>query len=160
MRIVTCGSDLGHRAAVAPASHRHLRACRAAAHEARLLSVYGFGTPRAGFKVCKAFSVAENARKRGWVWLLCSRLVGGHAERPVRFARWTGQAPPLHEPGYPRPIPTYSNPRARRRTESSRFLVSTMRGRFRRCLMRSKSRPRNSGQPVPTTRASTPSAAA
>jgi hypothetical protein len=61
---------------------------------------------------------------------------------------------------YPRPTPTYSNPIARRRTESSRFLVSTMMGFFSRCLMRSKSSARNSGQPVPTTSASTPSAAA
>ena len=61
---------------------------------------------------------------------------------------------------YPRPMPTYSNPMARRRTESSRFLVSTISGRLSRCLMRSKSRARNSGQPVPTTSASTPSAAA
>jgi hypothetical protein len=59
-----------------------------------------------------------------------------------------------------RPIPTYSNPRARKRAESSRFLVSTITGFFNRCLIRSKSRARNSGQPVPTTRASEPSAAA
>jgi hypothetical protein len=61
---------------------------------------------------------------------------------------------------YPRPTPTYSKPRARRRVESSRFLVSTMTGFFRRCLMRSKSSARNSGHPVPTTSASEPSAAA
>lgn len=61
---------------------------------------------------------------------------------------------------YPRPTPTYWNPMALRRTESSKFLVSMIRGRFSRCLILSKSRPRNSGQPVPTTRASTPSAAA
>jgi hypothetical protein len=59
----------------------------------------------------------------------------------------------------PRPMPTYSKPMARRRVESSRFLVSTISGRLVRCLMRSKSNPRNSGQPVPTTSASTPSAA-
>ncbi len=61
---------------------------------------------------------------------------------------------------YPRPTPTYSNPMARSRVESSRFFVSTMMGFFNRCLMRSKSRARNSGQPVPTTNASMPSAAA
>jgi hypothetical protein len=59
-----------------------------------------------------------------------------------------------------RPMPTYSNPSARSRVESSRFLVSTMTGFLSRCLMRSKSSARNSGQPVPTTRASPPSAAA
>jgi hypothetical protein len=61
---------------------------------------------------------------------------------------------------HPRPTPTYSNPIARSRTESSRFFVSTMIGFFSRCLMRSKSSARNSGQPVPTTSASMPSAAA
>lgn len=61
---------------------------------------------------------------------------------------------------HPRPTPTYSKPIARSRTESSRFFVSTMMGFLSRCLMRSKSRARNSGQPVPTTRASMPSAAA
>jgi hypothetical protein len=61
---------------------------------------------------------------------------------------------------HPRPTPTYSNPMARSRTESSRFLVSTMSGFLSRCLIRSKSSARNSGQPVPTTSASIPSAAA
>ena len=61
---------------------------------------------------------------------------------------------------YPRPTPTYSNPKARSRTESSRFFVSTMRGFLSKCLIRSKSSARNSGQPVPTTSASIPSAAA
>jgi hypothetical protein len=61
---------------------------------------------------------------------------------------------------YTRPTPTYSNPMERSRLESSRFLVSTIRGRLSSCLMRSKSSARNSGQPVPTTSASTPSAAA
>jgi hypothetical protein len=61
---------------------------------------------------------------------------------------------------YPRPTPTYSNPMARSRTESSRFLVSTMMGFLSRCLILSKSSARNSGQPVPTTSASMPSAAA
>jgi hypothetical protein len=61
---------------------------------------------------------------------------------------------------HPRPTPTYSKPMARSRTESSKFFVSTMTGFFNRCLMRSKSSTRNSGQPVPTTSASTPSAAA
>lgn len=61
---------------------------------------------------------------------------------------------------HPRPTPTYSNPMARSRAESSRFLVSTMMGFLSRCLIRSKSSARNSGQPVPTTRASMPSAAA
>jgi hypothetical protein len=61
---------------------------------------------------------------------------------------------------YTRPTPTYSNPSARKRTESRRFLVSTMTGFFSRFLMRSKSSARNSGQPVPTTSASEPSAAA
>ncbi len=60
---------------------------------------------------------------------------------------------------YPRPTPTYSNPIARSREASSRFLVSTMIGFLSKCLMRSKSRARNSGQPVPTTSASMPSAA-
>ena len=66
----------------------------------------------------------------------------------------------LRSTTHPRPTPTYSNPMARNRTESSRFFVSTMIGFFSRCLMRSKSSARNSGQPVPTTRASIPSAAA
>src|SRR5580698_6757936 len=66
----------------------------------------------------------------------------------------------LNRRAYPRPMPTYSNPRARRRVESSRFLVSTMTGFLSRCLMRSKSRARNSGHTVPTTSASEPSAAA
>ena len=61
---------------------------------------------------------------------------------------------------HPRPTPTYSNPMARIRTESRRFLVSTIMGFFSSCLMRSKSSARNSGQPVPTTSASMPSAAA
>ncbi len=61
---------------------------------------------------------------------------------------------------YRRPTPTYSNPRARKRPESSRFFVSTITGVLSRCLMRSKSSARNSGQPVPTTSASEPSAAA
>jgi len=61
---------------------------------------------------------------------------------------------------YPRPTPTYSNPMARNRTESSTFFVSTITGFFNSCLMRSKSSTRNSGQPVPTTSASIPSAAA
>lgn len=61
---------------------------------------------------------------------------------------------------HPRPTPTYSKPMARSRTASSKFFVSTMTGFFNRCLMRSKSSTRNSGQPVPTTSASTPSAAA
>jgi hypothetical protein len=61
---------------------------------------------------------------------------------------------------HPRPTPTYSKPMARSRVESSRFFVSTMMGFFSRCLIRSKSRDRNSGQPVPTTSASMPSAAA
>ena len=61
---------------------------------------------------------------------------------------------------YTLPTPTYSNPMARRRTASRRFLVSTMRGRRNRDLILPKSSARNSGQPVPTTSASTPSAAA
>jgi hypothetical protein len=59
-----------------------------------------------------------------------------------------------------RPMPTYSNPSARKRVQSSRFLVSTISGFLTRCLIRSKSRARNSGQPVPTIRASDPSATA
>ncbi len=72
-------------------------------------------------------------------------------------ARATNHRPPNF---YPRPTPTYSNPSARSRVESSRFLVSTIIGFLSKCLMRSKSSARNSGQPVPTTRASEPSAAA
>ena len=59
-----------------------------------------------------------------------------------------------------RPMPTYSKPRERMRTASRMFLVSTIRGRRRTRLMRSKSRLRNSDQAVPRTSASTPSAAA
>jgi len=58
-----------------------------------------------------------------------------------------------------RPIPRYSKPMPRRRLASRRFLVSTMSGRRRMLFMRAKSRLRNSGQPVASTRASTPSAA-
>ena len=49
--------------------------------------------------------------------------------------------------------------KARRRVESSRFLVSKITGFLSKCLMRSKSSARNSGHPVPTTSASEPSAA-
>jgi hypothetical protein len=56
------------------------------------------------------------------------------------------------------PTPRYWNPMARRREESSRFLVSMMMGRFSRWRILVKSRVRNSGHPVARTRASTPSA--
>ena len=108
--------------------------------------------------------VSENGRDaalRAW------KMAPGFAQA------WTGEAPVAtrvglgwprrsspHDLRYIRPTPTYSNPRARRRAESSRFLVSTMTGFLSRCLMRSKSRARNSGQPVPTTSASEPSATA
>src|SRR5713101_6999112 len=59
---------------------------------------------------------------------------------------------------YGLPMPMYWNPMARRRDESSRFLVSMMIGRFTRYRILAKSSVRNSGQPVATTRASTPSA--
>src|SRR5271165_1105406 len=59
---------------------------------------------------------------------------------------------------YPLPTPTYWNPMARSRDESSRFLVSMMIGRFTKWRILVKSRVRNSGQPVATMSASTPSA--
>src|SRR6266852_1490522 len=65
---------------------------------------------------------------------------------------------PLAGAPYGLPTPMYWNPMARRRDESSRFLVSMMIGRFTRCRILAKSSVRNSGQPVATTRASTPSA--
>ena len=83
-------------------------------------------------------------------------MQGGNAKRKDRQTRLKA----LACVAYARPTPTYSNPRARSRVESSRFLVSTIRGFLTRCLMRSKSSARNSGQPVPTTSASEPSAAA
>ncbi len=57
-----------------------------------------------------------------------------------------------------RPTPMYWKPMARRRDESSRFLVSMMIGRFTRWRILVKSSVLNSGQPVATTSASTPSA--
>jgi hypothetical protein len=81
----------------------------------------------------------------------------GESNQSRSESRATNHRPPNF---YPRPTPTYSNPSARSRVESSRFFVSTMTGLLSRCLMRSKSSARNSGQPVPTTRASEPSAAA
>jgi len=57
-----------------------------------------------------------------------------------------------------RPMPMYWNPIARSRDESSRFLVSMMIGLFTRWRIFVKSSVRNSGQPVATTSASTPSA--
>jgi hypothetical protein len=74
------------------------------------------------------------------------------------LSRWTAGV--AEGTTHPRPTPTYSKPMARSRAESSRFFVSTITGFLSRCLMRSKSRARNSGQPVPTTSASIPSAAA
>ncbi len=59
---------------------------------------------------------------------------------------------------YPLPTPMYWNPMARKRDESSRFLVSMMIGCFTRWRILAKSSVRNSGQPVATTSASTPSA--
>ena len=56
---------------------------------------------------------------------------------------------------YARPTPRYSKPRAFMRAPSSRFLVSTTTGRRMMRRIRSKSSVRNSGQPVPTTSAST-----
>jgi len=60
---------------------------------------------------------------------------------------------------YGLPTPMYWNPMARRRDESSRFLVSMMIGRLTRWRIFAKSSVRNSGQPVATIRASTPSQA-
>src|SRR5689334_12653581 len=59
---------------------------------------------------------------------------------------------------YARPTPKYSKPSAFMRGPSSRFLVSTTTGLRMMRRMRSKSSVRNSGQPVPSTRASAPSA--
>src|SRR5215469_5887510 len=59
---------------------------------------------------------------------------------------------------YARPTPRYSKPRAFIRGPSSRFLVSTTTGLRMMRRMRSKSSVRNSGQPVPSTSASAPSA--
>lgn len=94
------------------------------------------------------FRTGEFFVHRSWENLVCRQFLYPHGPRTI-----VGST-------HPRPTPTYSNPMARSRVESSRFFVSTMIGFFSRCLMRSKSRARNSGQPVPTTNASIPSAAA
>jgi hypothetical protein len=92
----------------------------------------------------------------------CPRFVSGYAFKAYRNFPALNTAP-LGAAGacpYPRPTPTYSKPMARSRAASSKFFVSTMMGFLSRCLIRSKSSTRNSGQPVPTTNASMPSAAA
>jgi len=110
-----------------------------------------------------AIGEEERRRPRLRMRLTKPRVDAGNPPASDPNSRRGGWTPPRQPAGgrrYTRPMPTYSNPRARRRVESSRFFVSTITGFFSRCLMRSKSSARNSGHPVPTTSASEPSAAA